>query len=65
MYKSVNKTKHIRQYMESLGIQIEDPTVKSEDNKFYIVIVKSKWVTPGVKKIDIEVFFFSVTSRHW
>ena len=43
--------------MEALALHICAPNVHLEDNTSCISVVKSKRVTPTVKKIDIPVCF--------
>ena len=57
MYKTVNKTKVIHIYMESLSLHTGSPTVYWEDNTSCIYVVESKIVTPRAKHIDIPVCF--------
>ena len=57
MYKSINKTKVIRRYMEALAIHTGAPTVNWEDNRSCICVIEAKIVTTRVKHIDIPVCF--------
>ena len=55
MYKSVNKTKVFRRYMEALALHTGAPKVNWEYNTNCIYIVQAKTVTPKVKHIDIPI----------
>ena len=57
MYKSVNKTKFIRRYLEASALHIDAPTVHWEDNTSYIYVVEAKIVTHRIKHIDIPFYF--------
>ena len=57
MYKSVNKTKVIRRYMEALALHTGAPAVHWGDNTSCISVFEDKIVTPRVKHIDIPVCF--------
>ena len=57
MYKAVKKTKVIQRYMEALALQTGATEVHLEETTLCISIVEAEIVTPGVKKIDIPVWF--------
>ena len=57
MYKSVNKNKVIRRYMESPSLHTGAPTVHLEDNIHCIYVVEEKIVTHRVRKIGIPILF--------
>ena len=61
MYKAVNKTKYVRQYIEALSLHTGAPTLHWEDNTSCIYVVEAKRVTPIVKHIYIPVYFLLKT----
>ena len=57
MYKAVKKTQVLWGYTEFLELHTGAPTVHCEDNTSCTSIVEAKIVTPGVKHVDITVWF--------
>ena len=57
MYKSINKIKIIRRFVEALVFHTVAHIVYWEDSTSFISVVEAKIVTPKVKHIDIPIFF--------
>ena len=57
LYKAINKTKEIMQYMEALALHTGAQKLYLEENTSCIYVVEAKRVTPRIIRINITVCF--------